>query len=145
MNKILFASLLLIPILCHGMWADVSLKELAKETDYAVIASLSDVKKWTKNGIDFGKGTLTISDFLSPRRPNVNRITLIWSNPSGLICPRVEHEDSHGQQYIWLLQRTKDGSVTADYPGRTVDLKEKKKVISLMRKYQTEQGAAANP
>lgn len=138
MKRLIEAGFLIVMLFsgrAHAMLAEVSTKELMEETDYVVVASLSNVKEWTKNGVDYGRGTLVISEFLSERRPDRREIVLAWQNPSELVCPRTSHADTKGTEFIWLLQKGKDGLVNADYPGRILSLKDKNKVQKLVRKH----------
>jgi len=124
----------LTPLFAQAMWIDFAPEELLKETDYVVIASLSDVKKWTRHNTDFGRGTLNVTEVLSKNALPKSPLILTWANPSNIICPRTEHGDTKGQAYIWLLQTGRDGTVTANHPGQTLSLKEKKKIQKLIKK-----------
>jgi hypothetical protein len=48
-----------------AMWADVSLKELLKDTDLIVVARLTNVSQVTTNSVDYGSGTLTVAEVIN--------------------------------------------------------------------------------
>ncbi len=113
------------------MWSIISLKDLMRETDYVVVASLSDVKEWTRSGTDYGLGKLHVTEVLSPRSPESSVLT--WENGTGMMCARVQHLDSKGQSYIWLLHQNKDGTVSANHPGRVVPIEDKDEVLKFLK------------
>jgi hypothetical protein len=114
--------------LTRAMWVDIPLEDLLADSDYVVVASLADVKEWSNDKTDFGKGVLTVSEVLSKQQPKVRTLTLLWQNPTGMICPRVVHEESGGAQFLWLLKRQKNGAVTASHPSRVLPLSERANV-----------------
>ncbi len=115
-------------------WASVSLKELLKETDLIVVARLTDVSEVTTNSVDYGSGTLTVTEVIRGSGKNGDKLRLEWSNATGLICPRVEHRGHKDQTLIWLLQSSTNTVVTADYPGRVLELKQRAELYKLLKK-----------
>jgi hypothetical protein len=64
-------------------------------------------------------------------------LTLKWFNESGIVCPRVEHRRHADKKGIWLLTRSSDGEVRANYPERFVELDLKEKVMKILARKKT--------
>ena len=116
-----------------AIWASVPLKELLKETDLIVVARLTDVSSVTRNRVDYGSGTLTVTEVIRGSAKAGDKLRLKWSNASGLVCPRVEHEGHKDQTLIWLLQSSRSKAVTANYPGRVLELKQRAELDQLLK------------
>ncbi|MGC3960637.1 MAG: hypothetical protein QM813_22700 [Verrucomicrobiota bacterium] len=117
-----------------AIWAHVSLKELLKETDLIVVARLTNVSEVTTNRVDYGSGTLTVTEVIRGSAKTGDKLRLEWSNSSGIVCPRVEHRGHKDQTLIWLLQASTNKVVTADYPGRVLELKQRAELNKLLKK-----------
>ena len=115
-------------------WASVSLKDLLKETDLIVVARLTNVSEVTTNSVDYGSGTLTVTEVIRGSAKTGDKLRLEWSNLSGLACPRVEHKGHKDQTLIWLLQSSTNKVVTADYPDRVLELKRRAELNELLKK-----------
>ena len=140
-----FAVLLIIVPTAIAMWALVPLKELLEKTDVIVVARLTEVRHTTKPSwftsvlrnqrrIDYGSGTLTVTEVIRGSAKMGDKLRLEWSNDSRLICPRVEHGFHKDQTMIWLLQTSTNATVRADYPGRVLDLKSRGELDALIDK-----------
>lgn len=139
------AVLLIIVPTAIAMWAWIPLEELLKRTDVIVVARLTDVRTTTKPSrltsvlrnqerVDYGSGTLTVTEVVRGSAKIGDKLRLEWSNPSGLICPRVEHAPYKSQTMVWLLQTSSNGAVRADYPGRVLDPKSRSELDALLKK-----------
>lgn len=125
--------LFVVPV-AVAKWARVSLEALLKETDVIVVARLTGVRESTKNGMEYGSATLTIEEVLRGSAKKGDKLRLEWANQTGLICPRVEHAPKKGKTMIWLLQTSTNSAVTANYPGRVLDLEQRSELDALLNK-----------
>ena len=126
MKRTLILCLAVVLIVVPGgfaRWAPVPLKELLKKTDVIVVARLTGVRETTKQGVDHGSGTLTVTEVIRGSVKKGDKLELEWSNDSDIICPRVDHATYDGKTMIWLLQTSTNGAVRADHPGRVIDPK----------------------
>lgn len=128
MRKVLVILVLLwLPASVRAMWAPVLLAELVQESDLIVVGTLRDVAEHTADGVDYGQGRIVVREVVWGGVSPGDSLTLKWDNASDIVCPRVEHRHSQGEEGVWLL--TRDGeAVRADYPGRFVNLSERGKV-----------------
>lgn len=118
--------LLALPASARASWAHTSVEELVRETDLIVVGTLRDVSEHTADEVDYGRGRIEVREVIWGNVSPGDSLLLKWSNPSRLACPRVEH-DSNTDEGIWLL--TRDGeAVAANYPGRFVELSERREV-----------------
>src|SRR5437899_932571 len=127
MKLIIICSLaFLVVATAFAEWAYVATKDLLKQTDLIVVARLTGVKearkKEGKYEMDYGSGTLTVSEVVLGVATNGQKLKLEWVNAAMIACPRVEHRQHSDKTLIWLLQRTTNGAVMAGYPGRVLDL-----------------------
>ncbi len=99
-----------------------------------VVARLTGVREMTKNRIDYGSGTLTVTEVLRGSAKTRDKLRLEWSNDSGLLCPRMELAPYEGKTKIWLLQTSANGAVRADYPGRVLDPKSRSELDASLGK-----------
>lgn len=119
--------LLALPAPARASWASVSVEELVQDTDLVVVGTLRDVSEHTADEVDYGEGRIHVREVIWGRVSPGDSLLLKWSNPSRMVCPRVENEDNKDREGIWLL--TRDGeAVAANYPGRFVDLSERRRV-----------------
>ena len=134
MRKLLPALLLLfliIPANVRAMWANVPLEELVQESDLIVVGTLRDVSEHTADGMDYGEGRIVVRAVIWGRVSPGDSLLLKWQNSSTIACPRVEHKYNANEEGIWLL--TRDGeAVAANYPGRFVELKERRAVLKAL-------------
>jgi hypothetical protein len=128
------AALAIVVPTAVAMWALIPLEVLLKHTDVIVVARLSEVSKTTRNRVDYGSGTLTVTEILRGKAKAGDKLRLEWSNHSDIVCPRVEHEPYNGQTMIWLLQTSSNGTVRADYPGRVLNIKKRAELNKLLKK-----------
>ncbi len=113
-------------------WAMVPLEDLLKQTDVIVVARLTSVVTTTKEAIDYSSGTLVVSEVLRGSAKAGQKLNLEWSNFTGLACPRVENCHHTNRAMIWLLQNSSNASVSADYPGRVLDLERRMELEALL-------------
>lgn len=118
--------LLALPASARASWAYVSVEELVQETDLIVVGTLRDVSEHTAADVDYGQGRIEVREVIWGKVSPGDSLLLKWSNPSGVICPRVEHDSNRGEG-IWLLTREGE-AVAADYPGRFVEMSERRRV-----------------
>ena len=100
----------------------------------ALIAVVYAEENWRRKPQyeDYGSGTLTVSEVLSGTVQRGAKLKLEWSNPSGIVCPRVEHKGNEGPALIWLLNTVANGTVTANYPRRVQSLEARKEIEALL-------------
>lgn len=126
--------LLTLTLVASAEWPFAPLEVLVAKSDSVVVGTLQDVTAETKDGIDYGAGEILVEEVLMGDARKGQRLSLIWQNPTGRTCPRVEHKDRQGRKAIWLLKGKSDEKVTANDPGRFVELKRRDEVIELLRK-----------
>jgi hypothetical protein len=117
-----------------AMWASVPLQDLLKETDVIVVARLSGVREITRERVDYGFGTLAVTEVIRGSAKAGDKLRLEWSNVSGLICPRLELSPCEGKTMIWLLQTSTNGAVRVDCPGRVFRLEGRSQLDVLLEK-----------
>jgi hypothetical protein len=117
------------PPATSAMWGWLALDDAVRDSDLVVVGTLSDVAEWSRAGWDYGDGAILVTEVLWGDVRAGDWLRLRWDNPSGLACPRVEHAQSAGVEYIWLLTRSADGSVRADHPCRVVAAGERADVL----------------
>jgi hypothetical protein len=112
----------------------IPLETAVKTSDIIVIGTLENVSEETKDGMDYGRGEITVDEVLLGNVRENEKLTLVWQNESNIDCPRVEHRNNQNKQYIWLLKEKAKAEVAADNPGRIVSVENKKSVLELLRK-----------
>jgi hypothetical protein len=129
---LLLLMLLSLPATASAKWGYVPLEELVRESDIIVAGTLRDVREHTADAVDYGEGRVVVREVVWGNVSPGDSLTLRWSNPSGVACPRVEHRHSADEEGLWLL--TRDGeAVRADYPGRFVQLSKRQLVEAALR------------
>lgn len=123
-----------LPLTIKAEWALVPLEDLVSDSDLIVVGTLRDVEESSHDGVDYGQGTIEVREVLWGQIKAGDKLTLKWQNSSAIICPRVEHRGNAGEKGVWLLTKGDKGSVEADYPGRFVNLSERKRVENLLRR-----------
>ena len=130
--------ILIFAILQSTAWARFAmlpLKDAVESSDLIVMGTLAEVKEYTENKMDYGSGTITVEKVLYGKLPaKEKKLTLVWSNPTGLTCPRVEHKHEENKKGIWLLKLQKDEKVRADHPMRFLPLDKVDEVKKLLPK-----------
>ena len=124
--------LLSMPSLSSAEWVMLPLEELVCDSDLIVVGALSSVSEYSKNGMDYGQGTITVDETIWGAVPPGETLTLKWENPSNLMCPRVGRRDNSDKMGIWLLTLSSDREVRANHPGRFVELDHKEKVAKIL-------------
>lgn len=130
-------TLILVAIACcctpsFAMWAFIPLDELVQDCDLIVVGTLEGVSQYSHNGMDYGQGTILIDEVVWGAASAGESVTLKWQNRSEIACPRVEHRYNQGKKAIWLLTVEDGGVVRANYPGRFVDLGNRRKVERIL-------------
>lgn len=126
-----------LPILSPAMWHWIPLEDLVCDSDLIVVGTLSSVNEYSKDGTDYGEGLITVTETIWGAANPGETLTLKWFNESGIVCPRVEHRQHADKKGIWLLTRSSDGEVRADYPERFVELDLKEKVMKILARKKT--------
>ena len=103
-----------------GRPAAIPLRTLVHDSDLIVIATLSDVANFENVALFRGSGTLLITHVIRGAAAPGEQLRLEWSYPLHIVCPRIDHTPHQGMQMLWLLQRSKDDAVRADYHGRVL-------------------------
>jgi len=135
MRRVLLLLLLLgLPAAARASWAHVPLETLVQESDIVVVGTLRDVTEHTAGGTDYGQGQLVVREVVWGQVSPGDALLLKWSNPSEIMCPRVEHRQNAGEEGIWLLT-AEGGHVEANYPGRFVGLKMRRQVEAALARY----------
>lgn len=124
--------LLCLPATGSAMWARVPLEELVQESDLIVIGTLRDVTEHTTDETDYGVGRIEVREVIWGNASAGDSLALKWDNANGIACTRVEHRHNANVEGIWLLTRVGD-AVQANYPGRFVELSERKQVERSLR------------
>jgi len=122
-------------------WAQIPLEELVQDSDLIVVGTLQRVSQYSQDGTDYGQGTILIHDVIWGVANPGHLLTLKWQNASAIACPRVEHRHNRTKG-IWLLNIEEGQLVRADYPGRFVELKERRRVEQLLSRHKVSLRAA---
>lgn len=131
---IILVLIIAIPAPSFARWAYVPLVDLVQESDIIVVGALGDVREYSDRGTDYGNGTIQVEEVIWGNVKEGQNLALLWTNGTGVVCPRVEHKNKENQKGIWLLTLDENGNVRADYPGRFVDLEERDNVASALMK-----------
>jgi hypothetical protein len=135
--KLLVACLILIaalPVLSSAMWGYISLEELVQDSDLILVGTLGGVAEFSRDGTDYGEGVITVEEVIWGNVSPGDTLTLKWQNPHELVCPRVEHRHNQNVKAIWLLTVEAGHDVRANYPGRFVELADRRKVERILRR-----------
>ncbi len=111
----------------------ISLESAVKTSDIIVIGTLKNVSEETKEGMDYGRGEITVDEVLFGNVKENEKLILVWQNQSNIDCPRVEHRNHQNKQAIWLLTQKANGEVAADNSGRFASVEKKEKTLELLR------------
>ena len=135
--KRFLASLILVaglPAFSSAMWGYIPLQELVQDSDLILVGTLSGVSEFSTGGIDYGEGLITVDEVMWGNSRPGDTLTLKWQNPTGLVCPRIDHRQNQDVRAVWLLTTGNANEVRANYPGRFVKLADKYKVERILRK-----------
>ena len=127
----------------HAFERTVSVAELLTQTDVVVIGDLLDVKVWTSDHIDYGEGTIEITETLLGNIPATKKVILRWSNRQ-YRSDRTEYKATNGVKFIWLLWRAQDGTFRASSSSRKVNLDQKNNIVKQLKNRKTEQAVSLN-
>lgn len=122
----------LLPLVAFSWWRIIPLDEAVKDSDMIIVGTLRHVSEETRDEFDYGAGELTVDEVLSGSLEEGQKLSLAWKNESGVICPRIVHQNDQNKQLIWLLKMKPDGKVAADNPGRYIAVENKETVIRLL-------------
>jgi hypothetical protein len=131
---------LLLPLAAYARWRVIPLDEAVKDSDLIVVGIIHDVSEVTNGAVDWGSAVITVDEVLRGDLQEGQKLSLQWQNESGVICPRINHGDHEGKQFIWLLKRKPFGKVAADNPGRFIDSSRREDVVKLIRANGTPSG-----
>ena len=123
----------LCPLVVLSRGIIIPLPQAVKDSDLIIVGTLRHVSEEPRGGTDYGAGELTVDEVLRGNAEAGQQLDLAWKNNSGVICPRINHQDDQGKQRIWLLKLRPDGKVAADNPGRYVAVEKRADVLSLLR------------
>jgi hypothetical protein len=118
-----------------AMWRSLTTEDVAQQSDLIVIASLSNVREWTDNYVDYGEGRLAIRDVVWGDVEPGDTLTIRWHNRSSVACPRVEHRHALLTNLIWFLTLEGNGTVRADHPDRKKPVAEFARVMEVLERY----------
>ncbi|HEX9926928.1 MAG TPA: hypothetical protein VGB02_00150 [Pyrinomonadaceae bacterium] len=129
--------ILFLPIAAISEDIIISLEMAVKTSDIIVIGTLKNVTEETKDGMDYGKGEITVDEVLLGNAKENEKLILVWQNRSNIDCPRVEHRNHQNKQAIWLVTQKSKGEVAADNLGRFVSVEKKESVLDLIQERQS--------
>lgn len=129
--------ILFLPIAAISEDIIISLEMAVKTSDIIVIGTLKNVSEETKDGMDYGKGEITVDEVLLGNAKENEKLILVWQNRSNIDCPRVEHRNHQNKQAIWLVTQKSKGEVAADNLGRFVSVEKKESVLDLIQERQS--------
>jgi hypothetical protein len=130
--RVSLAALLVLVPPAVAMWGVVPLETLLRESDVIVVAKLTDVRKTKEQNVDYGSGTLTVTEVLRGKPKAGDQLRLEWANRWA--CPRLYHERHQSKTMIWLLQTSTNGTVSANYPWRVLEVTNRAALDELLRK-----------
>jgi hypothetical protein len=148
MSKQLWVAALIVSApasaLASARW--VSLPELVRVNDTAVVATLAEVEEHSSGGVDHGRGTLYVERVLFGQHTAGAHLELYWNNPTNRACPRVEHGDHAGTRSLWLLETQEDGTVRATDMRAVLELKHHDVSAAIVEVHKwSERGGSPNP
>jgi uncharacterized protein YheU (UPF0270 family) len=129
--------ILFLPIAAISEDIIISLEMAVKTSDIIVIGTLKNVTEETKDGMDYGKGEITVDEVLLGNAKENEKLILVWQNRSNIDCPRVEHRNHQNKQAVWLVTQKSKGEVAADNLGRFVSVEKKESVLDLIQERQS--------
>jgi hypothetical protein len=124
--------LIIMPSFSSAEWLMLPLEELVCDSDLIVVGTLTSVSEYSKNGMDYAQGMITVDETIWGAVTPGETLTLKWDNPSNLKCPRVGHGHNSDKKGIWLLTLSSDREVRANHPGRFVELDRKEEVVKIL-------------
>lgn len=113
-------------------WDVYPLERAIPESDLVVVGMLQEVSEESGNGVDLGRGSIRVVDVLWGEAQPGDELRLVWSNPTGLACPRVEQRPYVDKEIIWLLTAASDSTVEANHPDRHVSLEVRDEIENLL-------------
>ena len=142
---ILLTLICCLPLAARAEWALLPTEDLVRDSHLIVVGTLQSVSESSAGGMDYGEGVILVREVLWGAAQANQSLKLKWSNPSDLLCPRVEHRAHAEREAIWLLTKNADGSVAADYPGRFLLPEHRGEVESLLARGLFLDGGAFQP
>lgn len=134
MRKLLSIVIFLLSALTAraGFEVPMSISELLAQTDVVVVGRLTKVEKWAVDQIDYGEGTIQVTEVLFGVTYTKN-LTLRWENQQ-YTSGRLDFEDTGGTQYVWLLWRARDGTFRVRHSHQKAPLKERSEIVPAIEK-----------
>ena len=117
----------------RGSGEKIPLSELAKRSDPIVIATLSEVRGYSTNGVDYGFGKITVTETVWSKKSVPTNIVLKWQNPTGLACPRDDYAGAENLKLIWCLSLDTDGNAVGGVSTRVFPIEQKDEVLKLIK------------
>ena len=105
--------------------------QLLEQTDVVVVGKLSNVETWTVDDIDYGEGTILVSEALHGVAPQTKKVTLRWSN-NRFTSSTIEFKDTGKTEFVWMLWRARDGTYRAHHTARQAPLAKKAEIVAGM-------------
>ena len=115
----------------------MSVAEVLTQTDVVVVGNLVNVKEWTTDNIDYGMGTIEVTETLLGNIPITKKITLKWSNRR-YQSERVEYKATNGVKFVWLLWRAQDGTFRAPSSSMKVNHDQRGDVVRNIKNIRAE-------
>ena len=116
-----------------GSGEEIPLSELAKRSEPIVIGTLTEVRGYSTNGVDYGFGKITVTETVWSKKSVPTNIVLKWQNPTGLACPRDEYAGAENLKLIWFLSLDKDGNAVGGVSTRVFFIEQKDEVLKLIK------------
>jgi hypothetical protein len=112
-------------------WGWIPLDDLVQTSDLIVVGTLQNISEYSKEGMDYGEGTIVVEEVIWSNTFADKNLTLKWQNSSNIVCPRVEHAYLANQKGIWLLNFFAN-EVRADYPGRFALIEQRAEIEKIL-------------
>ncbi len=121
----------------------LSTAELLAQTDVVVIGRLTNVKEWSVDKVDYGEGTIEVTETLMGALSDSKKLTLRWSNPQ-YTSGRLGFKETGKAEFVWLLWRAQDGTFRVRHSGQKLPLDQKMEIVAGIEKRKAEQTLPSN-
>ena len=134
---IIFLSLLSAGATQADYEGKLSTAELLAQTDVVVVGRLTNVKEWSADKVDYGEGTIEVTESLLGALPDTKKVTLRWSNRQ-YTSGRLDFKETGKLEFVWLLWRAQDGTFRVRHSGQKAPLDQKKQIVEGIEKRKAE-------